>query len=300
MTGSAGGSRCVGLSGKPGQQPAAHRRPAAPRRRALPGRCRPVRASRVPPGCAAVSPAKQTRVSPGRHSFGSLEHLDDRQVTVDLEHEPVPHLPGPSSMRADSSQPDARHTADHEQRPRSSATSRVLERAERRGRSRWTVTQQPSRVASAWRPMPAGPADVRRGAAPAQRAARGRSPSPRSPPRVPRRRRARRHRSTTARTASSSAAPLAARAEGVVWAQRILLQHPFAQQPPGQHDHALGARQRPDPDQIGEGAEPVGLGEQRADRARGARAHAGSPCAACHAPSASASRENDPDQATAG
>ena len=60
------------------------------------------------------------------------------------------------------------------------------------------------------------------------------------------------------------------------------------------------AGQRADADELDDRREPVGLGQQRDGAARGRATQLGRPRRACHAPTASTSRENERRQLTAG
>ena len=245
-----------GDAGRPG--------PAGRRRAARRGRCRPGPASPARPGRAAAAPAKATRVRARHQPVGALEHLHHGQVAVDLEHQAVPRpavRPAPR-ITANSSQPTPATPRTTSSGPRSSAhPGRTRRAARRRGRPALLIAAPAGSPAPAPR-RAADPGGVVRAAVScAARSSGAKSSSSISAAVTPRRPVAS-HRSTTASTASSSAAAFAARAVRVVGRQRALLQHPLAQQPAGEQHHPLVPGQRAGPDQLGQVAQPVGLGEQ--------------------------------------
>ena len=86
----------------------------------------------------------------------------------------------------------------------------------------------------------------------------------------------------------------------VVRTQGALLEDGFADEPPGEQDDALAAGKRADPDQVGDGLEPVCFGEEARRGGRGDRASWDQPWATCQAARPSASRENEERHVTAG
>ena len=117
-TGSAGGSARRRVERGPptgARRRAEDRRPAVER---LPAAvAHPAQPARRRPGCCSGSPANATRVPLGSHALGALQHLDHRQVAVDLEDQPVARPrrspAGPAQTRPS---PTPAHAAHDQQR----------------------------------------------------------------------------------------------------------------------------------------------------------------------------------------
>ena len=170
----------------------------------------------------------------------------------------------PAAHRGELVPADAGRAADHQQRPRSSATPRGRPRRSRL-RSRQPGPGRSSRPAPGCAASGPGAAHLgdavgrgllaRRAGRRRSRAPRSRRPAPRGPPgrRRRRRRRARRRR------ARRSCRPCCGRR----WVEGALLEHTLAQQPPGEQHHPLCARAATRRRRARRGPQPVRLGEQR-------------------------------------
>ena len=115
-TGSAGGSRAAGLIGYPATGAVTS---AGDRRAAVDRLAEPV-ADPAEPAFADADPqraaAELDPVAGQAHPGGALQHLDDGQVTDDLQHQSVPDLAGLQPDRGELVPAHAGHPADHEQR----------------------------------------------------------------------------------------------------------------------------------------------------------------------------------------
>ena len=278
-TGSAGGSRRVGLSGVPATgavRRAEHRRPAVERLAAAVAD--PARASRSPTGIAQRARRRTPPgCRPGRMPVGALQHLDHRQVAVDLQHQAVPRpRRSRAGCAANSSQPTPVDAARRPAAGRGARATSVYSTCDRAAAHRRHVScLQPASIGVA-----AGRARRRRRPGPASSRARtsgAKSTSSTAAAGTPgvdqrlaavddgehgvdqrgrlRRRRSRRRSALSAlccSTASRSSRPASSTTRSC-------------------------AGQRADADQLGERGEPVGLGEQADDPRRAGGAQPGSP-----------------------
>ena len=126
-TGSAGGSRRTGLSGSPetvARWTAGHRWAVVDRlAAAVADSAQPAVADRYPQRFAAeLHPGAR-----GAHARGALQHLDDREVAVDLEHLAVAHRAVSERDRDELVPADPVDTGDHHQWSAQFADGRVVD-----------------------------------------------------------------------------------------------------------------------------------------------------------------------------